>query len=80
MNSGLAKDAVAHVLETRELSKYALAKQLQVSPIMIDRYLKDTSKMGPDTAKRFSFLFNITIEDVRRPGGNKNESSSPRNF
>lgn len=64
-----AQDAVAHVLETRALSKYALAKQLQISPIMIDRYLKDKSRMGPTTAKRFHFLFSITIEDVRRPGG-----------
>lgn len=60
------KDAVHHVLVTTRKSKYRLARDLGVAPIMIDNYLNGT-RMGVERAKTFLDLFNIVIEDVYDP-------------
>lgn len=59
--------AVLKALSGRESpTKYAVAKQLGVRPIMIDHYLNG-SRMKQDTADRFQELFGYEITDVYNP-------------
>ena len=58
------KDAVISVLEGTRWSKYKLAQELGVRPIMISNYLKQGTKMGKATAERFTAKFDITISDI----------------
>ena len=58
------KEAVEHVLKSRALSKYRLAKMLDLaSPSSINQYQRGTS-MSAETAVKFHALFGITISDV----------------
>jgi len=61
------KDAVMHTLVSRGWSKYRLAQELGVRPIMIDNYLKKGTKMGEKTATRFEDTLGIEITDTYNP-------------
>jgi len=62
----LTRTAVLKVLKETGMSKYRLAKELGIQPIMINNYLKKT-RMGKVTAERFELIFNIRIKDVYDP-------------
>jgi len=63
------KQAVTLVLKETKRSKYWLAQQLEVQPIMINNYLRPVrpSRMGVKTAEIFERLFTIKITDVYNP-------------
>jgi len=63
------KKAVMLVLKDTKRSKYWLAQQLEVQPIMISNYLRPVrpSRMGIKTAELFKQLFTIEITDVYNP-------------
>lgn len=63
------KQAVISVLKETKRSKYWLAKQLGVQPIMISNYIRERkpSRMSKPTADTFEQLFGITIDDVYNP-------------
>ena len=61
------KDAVALVLEREGLSKYRLAKNLDMAGVAsVNQWLRGT-KMSEKTAEKFASLYNITISDVYEP-------------
>lgn len=63
------KQAVLKVLRDMHWSKYKLAQEMGVRPIMISNYLKDEkpTKMSGRTADRFEDTFGIEITDAYRP-------------
>ena len=63
------KKAVTLVLKDTKRSKYWLAKQLEVQPIMINHYLRPVrpSRMSKKTADIFERLFTIKITDIYNP-------------
>lgn len=60
------KEAIKYVLDNTGMSKYALARRMEVTANMIDHYLS-TTRMRKPTAKRFKRAFNIQITDVFDP-------------
>lgn len=57
-------EAVREVLQSFELSKYALAKSLDMaSATSVNQWLRGT-RMHEDTASRFTELYGITIDDA----------------
>jgi predicted transcriptional regulator len=56
-------DAVAKVLLERGLSKYALAKSLNVFPVSINQWLKGT-RMSERIADEFERLYKIKITNT----------------
>lgn len=73
------KAAVMHVLISKDWSKYRLAQEMGVRPIMIDNYLKKGTRMSEATATRFEDNFGIEIIDVytnRKPINDDTRSSS----
>ena len=60
----LTKDAVFRVLSTEGISKYRLAKEIGVQPIMIDNYLDHGTRMGVATAKKFTEVYAIEVDDI----------------
>lgn len=65
-----AKEAVAEVLATEKLSKYALAKALRITPSMINRY-EAGHAMSSTVAKRLETLFNVKVKYTREVGRGK---------
>lgn len=63
MKTYTTKEAVLHILETETISKYRLAKILDVQPIMIFKYLQGT-RMRQDTAHKVKTFFNLEVSDV----------------
>lgn len=63
------KEAVKKVLKDTGKSKYWLAKQLGVGPIMINHYIRPVlpCRMSVATAKKFTVLFDIEIEGAYNP-------------
>ena len=63
------KEAVLKVLRDTEKSKYWLAMQLEVRPIMVSHYIRPVKpcKMSKPTADKFEGLFDIKITDVYNP-------------
>ncbi len=63
------KKAVLRVLKKTRNSKYWIAKQLGVRPIMISYYIRPVKpcKMSKLTADKFEAIFNIKITDVYNP-------------
>ena len=63
------KKAVTLVLKDTKRSKYWLAQQLEVQPIMINNYLRPVrpSRMGRKTAALMERLFTIKITDIYNP-------------
>jgi len=63
------KQAVILVLKDTKRSKYWLAQQLEVQPIMINHYLRPVrpSRMSKKTADIFERLFTIKITDMYNP-------------
>ena len=63
------KKAVLLVLKDTKRSKYWLAQQLEVQPIMISHYIRPVkpSRMSKKTADLFEQLFTIKITDVYNP-------------
>ena len=55
--------AVALVLETKEMTKYGLAKVLNASPTSVEQWLKGT-RMSTRYAAKFEELYGIEINDV----------------
>ena len=60
------RDAVIHVLKEEGISKYKMAKDIGVQPIMINHYL-NKCRMRQDTANRFQLVYGIEIDDVYPP-------------
>ena len=61
------KAAIRHVLTVTQKSKYRLARDLDIAPIMIDNYMNST-RMGIKTYEKFKNLFpNTIIDDVYDP-------------
>lgn len=56
-------EAVAKVLKMKNISKYKMAQQIGVSPIMISNYLSG-SKMRQKIADTFETYYGIEISDV----------------
>lgn len=63
-----AKEAMLHILQAHSLTKYALAKRLGISAIMIDHYITGRSNISSATASKVRNEFNVSITDVRQPG------------
>lgn len=63
------KQAILKILKGTGKSKYWLAKQIGVKSIMIDNYIRTVKpcKMGIATAKRFTSIFSIDIDDIYNP-------------
>jgi len=63
------KEAVLKVLKDTGKSKYWLAMQIEVRPIMISNYIRPVApcKMSKPTASRFTALFDIVIDDIYNP-------------
>lgn len=57
------KEAVMHVLNKTGMTKYALAKSLDLAPVSVNQYLRNT-RMSVDTAVRFYSLYSIKIKDM----------------
>jgi ribosome-binding protein aMBF1 (putative translation factor) len=62
------QDAIREVINTNDLSMYAIGKALSISPIMIGHYKYGRSKMSAETAAKFQELYDIKITDASRPG------------
>lgn len=61
------KDAVALVLKREGLSKYRLAKNLDMAGVAsVNQWLRGT-RMSAVSAGKFEALYNITISDVHEP-------------
>lgn len=60
------KQAVQLVLDTKGLSKYALAQSLGAYPISVNQWLRGT-RMSQPFADKFEELYGITIDDTFRP-------------
>ncbi len=58
------KAAVLQVLNDNSISRYRLAKNLKVQPIMISNYINKGTRMGVVTATQFEAVYGITISDV----------------
>lgn len=56
------KEAVAFVLESKKLSKYALAKSLNSAPVSVNQWLRGT-RMSLAKAELFKQLYIVEIED-----------------
>lgn len=70
MNESLpTKEAVLLILRETGCSKYRLAKNLDVNPIMINNYIRDVkpSKMSKPTASLMKQFYGITITDIYNP-------------
>lgn len=70
MNKELTtKEAVKLVLTETKCSKYRLAHNLGVQPIMITNYLRKVkpSKMSIPTAAKMEQLYSINITDIYDP-------------
>ena len=63
------KEAIFHVLQETKVSKYRLAMQLGVRPIMINHYIRSVKpcKMSKLTADKFEDIFDIKIIDMYNP-------------
>ena len=63
------RKAVIKVMVMHKKSRYRIAKDLGISPIMITNYLKeeDNSVMGTKTADKFFAIYNIEISDIFNP-------------
>jgi predicted transcriptional regulator len=72
------KEAVQTILKENRWSKYRLAKQLGVRPIMIDNYLK-TTRLGGENADKFKSRFDIEITDAYRPSQDMLDKFAERN-
>ena len=74
------KAAVLFILADRKISKYRMAKDIGVQPIMIDNYSGPRgTKMGEATAKRFEDIYGIEIIDtytVRKNNGSETSSNT----
>lgn len=57
------KEAIEFVLNTKGLTKYALAKSLGVAPVSVNQWLRGT-RMSTAVAKRFRILYTIDIENT----------------
>jgi ribosome-binding protein aMBF1 (putative translation factor) len=58
-------EAVVHLINDRGLSRYYIAKRMQIQPIMVRNWLNGT-RPRQETANRFAELFNIKITNVYR--------------
>jgi len=58
------KDAVLQVLNEQDISRYRMAKELNIQPIMIKNYIDKGTRMGVKTAAKFLDLYNIEISDI----------------
>ena len=57
------KKAIKTILNDYNISKYRLAKNIKVTPIMIDRYLEaDTKSPNFKTAQSIYNVYNIVVE------------------
>jgi len=63
------RKAIIKVMVMHNKSRYRIAKDLEVSPIMITNYLKEegNSVMGVKTANKFFNIYNIEISDIFNP-------------
>lgn len=59
----LTKEAVQFVLDSKRMSKYALAKSLKSAPVSVNQWLSGT-RMTAAKAELFKQLYVIQIEDV----------------
>lgn len=73
MKQMTTQEAVRYVLKTYNLSMYAVAKAIQISPIMVGHYKYGRNKMGVETAKRFQATYDIEITDAKPTGVLPNE-------
>lgn len=69
MESLTTREAVLQVLRETKRSKYWLAQQLEVQPIMINNYIrkKKPNRMGKKTADIMERIFLIKISDMYNP-------------
>lgn len=59
------KNAIIEILETRDITKYGLAKQLGVEPIMIDHMISGRSKaVNPAIADNILVNYYIQLDDA----------------
>lgn len=63
------KEAVLKVLKDTGMSRYWLAHQIEVRPIMISNYVRMAKpcRMSIPTATRFTAIFDIAIDDIYNP-------------
>lgn len=74
------REAVMVVLLREGISKYRLAKNLGIQPIMVDNYLGPKStRMSKPTADKFTSLYNIEISDVYQSRKNIDETKTSSN-
>ncbi len=75
------KDAVLKVLLDTGISRYRMAKDLNLQPIMIKNYIDKGTRMGRATAERFESKYGEKISDIfdnrssnaTTPASNKSE-------
>ena len=60
------REAIIHLVNDRELSKYRIAKELGVQPIMINKYL-DGSRPRQGAADRMEDTYGIEVTNVYKP-------------
>lgn len=60
-------EAISYVLKEEGISKYKLAHEIAISPIMVSNYLTKGTRMRKDTAARFKARYNIDVTDSYPP-------------
>lgn len=68
MRQMTTQEAVCYAIKSQNLTMYAIAKALQISPIMVGHYKYGRNKMGLKTAKRFQDIYDIKVTDAKPSG------------